>query len=446
MTDNPPLQMDSSGLMNVFSRFLHQRGAGDTSLNTDRFQRLSDYEIEREFRSSTLIQKIIKKYPMEAMSIGYELVDRDGNVINSHDRLLLESFKEASIFSRLYGRCFLVFEFDDTADMKKPVKKESKLLGYSIKFDSISEGDFYNIEGEKIYHERVIEFVGVRTYSKFSKTADIDYTDSVLQGLFQSLRDYVENNQNAKLILGNLSYLTVGIDNLGNMSKSSEGQQMIFDRLSTLNINRSINRTIAFDKKSEEIGFITQTLSGVKDIIQEIKEIFTSETDYPVEELFEQSPGQKLGSGVQNQLISRYLWARRCKSWVINNWLGYYQIYFNRITDMTDININIPFIVDLTEEERANIENVAADRTKKLIEAGVIDASEARTAYSGDKFTLNIELDDANFIESRRLTETQTSPVFDEQLDSIPGNAYWDNLANITTADLEEIAEEILKT
>lgn len=437
-----PLQLDSAGLFQVLS-MLNKKSMGDdiSPLDDDVFHRLTDFELEILFRNSTLIQKIIKKYPTEAKAIGYELHDTQGNILQKNNETLLEAIKEASIFSRLYSKCFLYLQLSDSLLDSRPVKKGAIITGYEIYFDLIRDGDFFTIDDKKIHYQRIIEFVGTRTYVKnLRDSTNINYADSVLQGVFKSLQDYVENNDNAKRILQNLSYLTIGIDNLGNMSRSDEGKTMIYDRLTTLNLNRNINRTIAYDKKSEEMNFISQTLSGVREIIESIKEIFISETDYPLEELFEQAPSQKLGSGVQNQLIARYLWARRCRNWAINNWMPYYKIYFDRTLDMSQITINIPFIVDLTDEERANIENIAADRTTKLVNAGVISVEEARTGYKTDSFTLNIEL-------NKNITEPVLSIPASTQDDAdvIPDDSYWDNLANVTTEYLDNIAEKILQ-
>ena len=438
----PALNFDSLGLMRVMSSLSRRSSVDDTDIGVS-FTRLTDIELEYQFRNSTLIQKIIKKYPMEAKSIGYQLINSTGVVIEESNEILLEAFKEASIFSRLYSRCFLYLDFDDPND-EKPVKKESMLTGFKIYFDLYLEGDFFINNKEKIHRDRIIEFIGVKSYSKTALNEDYNYADSVLQGLNKSMTDYVDNNENAKFIIKNLSYLTVGIDNLGNMSKSDEGRSMIFDRLITLNMNRSINKTIAYDKKSEIIGFVSQTISGINDVINQLKEIFVSETDYPVEELFEQAPSQKLGSGVQNQLIARYLWARRCRNWTINNWMQYYTTYFSRTKDMNGIKINIPFIVDLTEEERANVENIGADRIKKLIDAGVIDVEEARTGYLGNKYTLNIKLKDAPPTQSMSFTQEPDTPTSSQQ-DSIPDNMFWDALATITEQDLDQIGEELVK-
>ena len=403
------IQTDSFGLASVLSKFSRVKSNTDAGGGSTR---LTDSEIENIFRSSNLVQKIIKKYPFEAKAIGYQLEDEKGRIVEYNDEQLLLAFQEASIYSRLYGRAFLYLNLDDRAD-DLPVRIGAKLQGWTVYFDIAREGDYYLVNDgyivNKIHFHRIIEFIGARTYAKFAKKSDDTYCESVLQGIVNSLDDYLQSNKDAKHILSNLSYLSIGIDNLGNMTRTDEGKKSIFERLTTLNLNRSINRALAFDKKSETIGFITQSTLVVPEIIGEIEQFFVAETDYPYEELFEQSIQTRFGSsGIQNQLIARYLWARRCRNWVINNWLPYYTTYFNRVRKMQGIKINIPFIVDLTQLEQVEIERMASERTKNLIDAGVITRDEARGGYRGSKFTLNLELtDEAREVElSSLIVET----------------------------------------
>lgn len=454
---------DSSGLMKIMSMFQNRKNIDDTNGNIE-FRKLTDIEINYIFRNSTLMQRIVKKYPMEGKTIGYQLIDSKGNNITDIDEydLLLEAFKEASIYSRLYSKCYLYIDYNDSLNDESPIKIGSKIQSFKIYFDLYKEGDFYKLNNESIYHTRIIPFVSNKTYMKdINDINDDNYADSIIQGIYNAYNDYQETNINAKFILRNLSYLSVGIDNLGAMSKSEEGRGMIFDRLFTLNMTRSINRVLAFDKKTEAISFISQTLSGVKEIIEELKEILVSESDYPIEEIFDQSPKQKLGSGVQNQLIARYLWARRTRLWVINNWMLYYKHYFNNTRNMQNIKIDIPFKVDLTMEEKANIEEIASKRNKNLIDAGVVVPEETRIGYKGDEFSLNIELDDSIYEKTKSnknskkealglssLIQTPVTQNIKEEnknnIDAIPDDSFWDMLSSVTASDIDEIAKEIL--
>jgi hypothetical protein len=412
---------DSSGLIQVM-QMLADRGK-----NIDDSRLLTDVELNNLYVNSKLIQKIVDKYPEEFVSVGYQRLDQDGVIIDENDAEIISAMKNALIASRLYGRCFLILDFGDLPETI--VKKGSKLIGHSIEYDLYRQGDFFYITSEKYHYTRVIEFIGKRTFKKYVRKNDLDYCQSVIQGLYNSFKIYINNNDNANLMLANLSYLTVGIENLGNMQISNEGKKVVHDRLSSLNMNRDISRILAYDKSKEVIGFISQSISGVNELIDQSKSLFASETGYPVNEIFETSVSQTLGTGLQNQLVARYLWARRVRNWCLNDVLPYLKKYFSIIHD-DKYRVDIPFIVDLTEEEKVEIEKTGAERSKILIDAGVVTPLEVRSSYKSDHFTSNISLNKA--------------PVsISNDSSNIPDNIFWDNLSRVTIEDFDNLATKI---
>lgn len=433
--------IDSTGLMQIMLMMANKssRLAGEDEGGFG--VKLTDVQISEIYEHNKLIQKIVNKYPEEFKTLGYEIRDINGELIEKNNENLLNAFKEALIASRLYGRAFLKLEFDDFND-ERPVKRNSVLLGHSIHYDLNQNGDFFNIDDLPVHFTRVIEFIGEKTYRKYVKKNDPNYCQSVIQSLYNSFKNYIDNNNSAKYLLNNIAYLTIGIENLGNMQISDEGKKIVFDRLNTLNINRNIGRLLAYDKSKEIIGFINQSLTGVNELIDQAKSILASETDYPVSEIFDLSQSQALGSGIQNQLVARYLWARRVRNWTINNVLPYLKMYFQRTRDMTNLEIWIPFIVDLTDEEKASIEKLAAERSKMLIEAGVITPAEARSSYRGDMFSLNIVLDEAAYKETKKLSNERN---LQEDSDVIPDDNYWDELSTLTEEDLTALAKNVIE-
>lgn len=462
MTDiNTPaseeFNLDSTGLMQIMLMLANKSGRLAGEDESVFGSKLTDVQISEIYENNKLIQKIVNKYPQEFKTLGYEIKNQNGKLIEKDDDNLLNAFKDALIASRLYGRCFLKLEFDDFND-DRALRRGSKLLGHSIHYDLYQIGDYFNIESEPIHFSRIIEFIGEQTYRKYVKKNDPNYCQSVIQSLYISFRNYIDNNNSAKYLLNNLAYLTIGIENLGNMQISDEGKKIVFDRLTTLNINRSIGRLLAYDKSKEAIGFINQSIAGVNDLIEQTKTILASETDYPVSEIFETGQSQALGSGIQNQLVARYLWARRVRNWTINNVVPYLKTYFDRTRDMTNLAIWIPFVVDLTDEEKADIEKKAADRSKVLIDSGIVTPDEARSNYRGDMFTLDIILDEKSYEadkaalsaseelkQERELKDQQNTPASNTDADVIPDDLYWDELANISSVDLEILSRNTIK-
>lgn len=459
MTENnnePQLNEDSLALIRVMSMFQNatqQMGTEDDSnsyFTVGEFQRLTDYELSGLFRQSKLIKKIITKYPQEAVSTGYIVKDKNGGVISTNDEVILEAFYDASVSGRLYGKCFLVLDFEKT-ESSQPMLKNDKLIGYRLMFDLIKKGDFYE-ENQSIKHhqDKVHIFIGSRTYLKDVGIEDINYADSILQDAAISFRNYTTSLEISRKILANLSYLLIGIDNLGVSLRTDKGRQDVLERLMSIRTSRNVNRAIPYDKQKEILSFISQNVTGINDIISNVKEMFIAESDYPPSILFEEDSKQSMGSGIQNQLIARFIWAKRSRSWTLNNWLKQYKLFYNRYLKGQPYELEIPFNVELTALEQAELEKLGAERLKLLIESKVITPIEARTGYTGSTYTLNIMLDEQSFrkyleiaisnnIETLKQNPNENTRNTNEDSVLIPGDDIFDSIADVTLADLEKV-------
>lgn len=422
---------------------------------------LTDDENNTLFRNDTLLQKIICRYPEEAKSNGYQVLDSTGKIINENESLILEAFTEASIQARLYKKAYLVFE--DQRETKIELTSSSSLKGYRILFDLQLEGNFYKYNNdERIHISKTFIFIGSRTYMKEVTIDNPLYSDSILQGIYSAFQKFSDSNKIAYYILMNLSYLCFSKDGLGGMMADKKGQNVILDRLLNINLHRSVTRMLGIDKSNEKLEFLSQSVTGAKDLKDSIKETLVAVSDYPVEQLFETSLNQSLGSGVSNQLIARMLWAKRIVNWILKHWYSHYIRLFKTLYN-DSIKINIPFNVELTQLEQAELEKMGAERIKVLIESGVITVSEARTGYKGSKYTLNVVLDEEAFLEASKIDNPPESnqqrqekalrkddktikvkPTEAEQTDALD-NSFWDAMAETTEVDLIEVAESVLK-
>lgn len=466
------LNLDSTlGLLRIMSLFTNpaqQTGTEDDSNSyfaVSEMQILSPIELNTIFRNSFLARKIIEKYPEEAKTLGYTLEGTKGEVVEDNNQLLIETVYEGQIWARLYGLVFMIYNYDKTLP-NEPLKPGiDKLTGYSTEFELRVEGDYFVKSDEVKYHKSKVHlFYGRKTYIPFASPYDKNYADSIYQSLAITLRNYVSSNETVRKILSNISYLLLGIKNLGNMTKTEKGQSEVYMRLASLRANRSVNRVIAYDKENEALSYITQATAGITDLVSAIKEIFIAESDYPPEQLFEERIGQSLGSGISNQLIARFLWAKRCHSYAIRECLPHYKEFFDRNFPNNNYNVKIPFKLEFSQQEQAELEMNASTRTKNLVESGVITPEEARSGYKNDEFDLNIVLDDATFKKMQELSikakeqsinqppndtrqrnnNTNNSTGANNDSVYIPSDNLWDDLANVSQQDLAEVMTEAL--
>ena len=386
-------------LITHFSRLNNQGNSEATDLpyssfvNLEPIKRLTYLELNTLFRRYRILRKIITLFPEKARGIGYQLLDNSGEVFQENDKLILKAFEEATIYARLYGKSYLVF--DSLRQYEKPLGQREELTGYLVKLDLIYENDFFTERGEIRYHKsRVLVFFGDKNYIDDIDINYADYSDSIIQSIFESYLDFVACNKFSQFALENLSYLTVGINDLTTKIRNSPSE--VNSRLQLINDMRKTNRILAYDKLQEDVEFISQAITGIIDIVREVKSIFASETGYTHEMLFERTQKDGLGSGMQAQLVERFKEQKINVSWVKNHQLDNYEILFERLYG-SEYKVEIPFALELTELEQAELEDKASARLERLIRNKVISVSEARTGYKGTRFTLNIELDDATF-------------------------------------------------
>lgn len=448
--------IDSTALMGIFGMLSglnnlnwNKTGVLDTDVS------LTTYELNYLFRRNKLIKKIIIKYPNEAKTVGYQIKDSKGRIIAENDELILEAFHDASIYARIYGKSYLVFD-TEKKDFEKPLKIGEKLTGFKVKHILNKFNDYYLTGSERIHESYVLIFIGEKNYNFEVDINNEDYSDSIIQSLYESFFNYINSSKYVKYIMENISYLRIGIKSLGTKLRNEAGKKEIFERLQSVNANRDASRLLTYDIENETIDFISQSLAGIPEVVKEFKDLLVCESDYPYDILFEDSQNNGLSSGAQNQLIIRVLWAKKVKNWVENNWLKNYKTLFSRLykefQNNSTYTIEIPFNVETTQEEQANLENNIADRNKKLIETGIITVKEARTTYRDNKFNLNLELDEKAFekeqqskLEGGQPEEKQTEEttqdgkkLSDLNFDELSDEEY-DELASVTFDDIEEL-------
>lgn len=419
-------------------------------------------DIEQLFNSNGLIRKIITKYPENARGIGYKIVNKDGVCINENDPIVLEGFYDSTIYARLYGYACLAFNFLKS----KPEDEISiglKIDTFSISTNVTEMGDFYYINGVKYHKSKVFIFRGDRKFRYFDpNNHDTEFykNQSVLQTIYHSFRRLLKTTDSTRYIVDNLSYLLVGITNLTSLNNTDAGKTILSQKMLALNRERSIDKIISFDLSKEEVSFINQSLSGLDEVLNQFKILLASETNYPYEQLFENGSGVGIGSGIQNQLVSRFLWQENVNKWIFNNWKSNYELLKNRIFG-EEYKLEIPFEVQLTITEKAELEKTVAERNKILIDSGVIIPEEARSNYQGDTFDFNLKLDekvsekdekvkisatDINSNKSEKIVQPDDLPnnlgmVLDSQ-DVIPTDEEFDSIAKITMEDILGVIEE----
>ena len=159
MTEQTLNEDSTIGLLRVLSLFanpVQQQGTAEDSnayFSVNPTQRLSREELNNIFRQSFLARKIIEKYPAEAKVLGFILTDQKGGEISINDvyEKLLDFVYEGSVWGRLYGIAFVVFNYEFTLP-SQPLRPQEKLVSYSVELDLIPEGEYF-VRGDVRYHQ-----------------------------------------------------------------------------------------------------------------------------------------------------------------------------------------------------------------------------------------------------------------------------------------------------
>lgn len=435
-----------SDLFGILSGRIHQHGNDNTAVSLDT-GRLPNNVLCILYRDP-LIAKFVDKYPNEAKNNGYEVINNQGEIVEKNNSMILTILEDASIFSRIYGRCYLALQYDNDNDTPAPINGEVK--GYEMSYLAERLGDFFTINNERYHNSKVYHVICKKTFNLYDIDIDDEhYQIGVIQQLYENINTYVSSVRVGKYILQNLSYLLLGVKNLSAKTKSEDGLKEVLNRLLSINQNRNVSRSIAYDKENEQLSYISQTVSGYSDMIADIKSLLLAGSDYPYDQIFEdRSGGNNLGSGVNNQLIARMNWGERKKSWSENNWLPILNNIY-RIKFGDSVRVEIPYKVSLTRLEQAELEKMASERNKNLIEAGIVSPQELRSGWAGSEFSLNIILNDEIYDSNvNNTTDNEILPdnsaIDNPQADAALTDQEWETLSTVTDKDINRTARGIL--
>lgn len=443
MTDSDSnYQTDSKALAQVLAAIATPNN-GSSSLYSN-VNLLTDREYNNIFRKSNLIRKIVSLLPYEAANAGYTVKKTNGDVLSDKNIVISNAFCNAAIKARLYGKTYLVMQ--TLQDNTKPLKPNDVLISYKIYKDLKLSGDFYvDKQDAKISHKtRTFRFFGNLTFSDCD-IDDADYADSILVGLKSALDDFLSSSRYSTKILQNLSNLTIGMRGLGGKLRNAQGKNEIGERLSSFDMNREIDKSIAYDLENEKIDYISQTLTGIPAVIDDLRNIFIANTEYDIGKIFPSQQPAGISSGMQNQLIIRFQWAAQVKQWAETNYLeNFYRLYRTIVDD--DIVITIPMSLAITDMEQIELEDKAADRNKKLIDSQIITATEARKGYRRSNFDIEIVLDDElpDVDVAKSISNDSKETLLQTDIENV-NESLWLALSTITLDDIDKIAKEVLE-
>jgi uncharacterized protein len=223
--------------------------------------------------------------------------------------LVKERFIEASKWSRLYGGSILVMGVENQGTFDTPLNIEAirqgdlkYILCLAIPELNVSDVNIFDIEkpnfrlpeyyttldGKKIHYTRVIRFDGLKTPWQVRQCNNY-WNISILQRVYDAIIQAQSVSDNVNSMVYESTVDVIKIPDLFSMLASKNGESRIMNRFGLANVLKGINNMLLLDSK-EEYAKVSNTFTGLGDLIQRYLAIASAASDIPATRLLGQAP------------------------------------------------------------------------------------------------------------------------------------------------------------
>jgi phage-related protein (TIGR01555 family) len=272
------------------------------------------------FSQDDLSRKIVTRWTEEMTR---EWVDADcgeagqTDMLNDElDRLRVrDHITDADTWGRLYGGAIMILGVDDGQDFGQPLDMNNirefmylevidRWQCFPLGVEDDARSPYFGsplyyrlIGGQVVHHSRVIRFDGAKVPPIVLK--QIRWHESVLEPVFNTVRDYASGMGGMSAALQDYSVTTIGMTGLANsfaMGKS----ELIINRAAAAQATMSMFRVMLHDSEKEQVTRLAHNLSGMPEAIDRLVDRVASAADTPKAILFGNSIGKV--SGADNDL------------------------------------------------------------------------------------------------------------------------------------------------
>lgn len=287
-------QQFKSAMSTVFDTI---SGVGSNSDPAKRFEfnkspaSFTDAEIIGTYTRSGLLQRVIEFLPNKARQADFIEIT-PAIETGFTDLQVLELFKQASISARLFKEAYLIINIEDGKDIAEPVElgtSQNIIDIYLVerdqltfKTDNYQNREIYKLHLDskgtvEIHPSRVLCFYG-RYHPPKIRASCRGLHGSIIDGLLESYGNYKFSLNIAASLLSRLVTFVFKMKGLRNLVNEGHEDKVV----SRLQLHRKGIGSVGgmvIDADSEEIEWLTFSLSGVSEIINTQKDNFTAETE-----------------------------------------------------------------------------------------------------------------------------------------------------------------------
>ncbi len=351
---------------------------------------LTDYDFEAVYQD-WLAKKIVNRPVLDMLRAGWYFNGlEDGQILKITDEIkrlrLVERLAKLLIWSRLYGRAYLVFGLADGLPLDQPfeieklrqgglqfftVLKKSKVQALNQEYVplELSAGEpeqpmYYQISNgngtqSKIHHSRIM------------CVKHGDEGESLLLSIYYTLRNYIATNAGAASLVHEAKVDVIRMPDL--MMNIVNRAKETMERFGAAALLKSINGMLVIDK-NEEYESKSYTFGGLPDLMREFGQQTSGAADMPYTLLFGQTTSGLNNSG-EFDLRSYYDRVNTEQNWTLRPILErIFPLIFKSLFGAIPTGFNFVFypLWQLDVKTRSEVEKNNTERDIKYLEKGII--------------------------------------------------------------------------
>lgn len=391
-----------------------------------------DTECTRLYTYNGIAKSIIDIPADEAMRNGFEVeFEGEDDAINKQVQSLCEDldvqykFSEALAWADLYGGSIIVVMADDGRMIDEPLNYDglrrieklkvfdkTNIVG-SRQYQDASAPQYMDVEQYYIntfgsnpmwvHESRVLRFDGGRL-PLYQRNLRLGWGAKRFESIKDEIDRWCNGNEYALQALTRLSQDVVKLDGLTNILATEGGDVAVQKRMQMIDMVRSMMNSIAIDG-ADEYDRKGLSLSGIKELLEQFEIAICGITGIPATKLFGRSPAGMNSTG-KADLENYYNMIEKIQTNKVRpnlvrlvEMLGACREYNLRLPDTWHIEFEP--LWSMSKAEKADVEKTQADAQRQkadaintLINAQVLDATEARATLAEEKdYILDRSLD-----------------------------------------------------
>lgn len=392
---------------------------------------------EQLYSSDELAARLVDSIPETAMRKWIELTSVEKDVATAieekcKDLNLRDAILKAWIYARTYGGSIL-YLVSKTGMPSEPLKQGEEIIAavplsrYDVRiYSSDVDSDFaspnysrprqyfLNVQmgsqykGYPVHWSRCIRFDG-DTVPRRTYIRNNYWHDSILNKLYNPIRNYQSANDNAASILQDFNMGVYKMKNLAHLISSGK-EDVVKSRLEILQFSKSVINAMVLDSEDEDYVDVARNVNGMAEMLRAQANRLVAATDIPHTILLGESPdGSNATGNSTTQQWNNYIESEQ------NNYLRpkldrAFDIIFNDVKDPFEYKFKN--LYDLDEQQMADLRAKQASTDAIYLDRSVVDAEEiAESRFGGEQYSTETHLDK----ETREAFGPPAPPVIDDE-------------------------------